>query len=129
MNGFEFHCPTKIICGQDSLGKLPDELAARNVSHPLVMTDASLMKLGVTAKLTAKLDAAGIPYELFDQVPPDSSLKVVDEVADLYQERGCDGFVAIGGGSVIDTTKGGGRVSLLRRCRLRHLAGLGNPQP
>ncbi len=106
MNGFEFHCPTKIICGQDSLGKLPDELAARNVSHPLVMTDASLMKLGVTAKLTAKLDAAGISYELFDQVPPDSSLKVVDEVAALYQQRGCDGFVAIGGGSVIDTTKG-----------------------
>ena len=106
MNGFEFHCPTKIICGQDSLSKLADELATRNVAHPLVMTDASLMKLGVTAKLTAKLDAAGIPYELFDQVPPDSSLKVVDEVADLYQERGCDGFVAIGGGSVIDTTKG-----------------------
>ena len=70
------------------------------------MTDAGLVKLGVAAKLTDVLDAAGVAYEVFDQVPPDSSMDVVNEVARLYTERGCDGFVAIGGGSVIDTTKG-----------------------
>ena len=70
------------------------------------MTDAGLMKLGVAAKLTDVLDAAGVAYDVFDQVPPDSSMDVVNEVARLYAERGCDGFVAIGGGSVIDTTKG-----------------------
>lgn len=106
MNGFEFHCPTKIVCGRHALDKLPDELEARGVTHPLVMTDAGLVKLGVTAKLTGVLDAAGVSYDVFDQVPPDSSMDVVNEVARLYQQRGCDGFVAIGGGSVIDTTKG-----------------------
>ena len=60
----------------------------------------------MAAKLTDVLDAAGVAYEVFDQVPPDSSMDVVNEVARLYTERGCDGFVAIGGGSVIDTTKG-----------------------
>ena len=104
--GFEFHCPAKIVCGRGSLSKLPGELASQSVTHPLVMTDAGLVKLGVAAKLTDVLDAAGIAYELFDQVPPDSSLDVVNEVAHLYEQRGCDGFVAIGGGSVIDTTKG-----------------------
>lgn len=106
MNGFEFHCPTKIVCGRHALDKLPDELEARSVTHPLVMTDAGLARLGVTAKLTGVLDAAGVSYDVFDQVPPDSSMDVVNEVARLYQQRGCDGFVAIGGGSVIDTTKG-----------------------
>lgn len=106
VSGFEFHCPTKIICGQHALGKLPAELASRNLAHPLVMTDAGLVKLGIAAKLTDVLDATGIAYELFDQVPPDSSMDVVNEVAHLYQQRGCDGFVAIGGGSVIDTAKG-----------------------
>lgn len=106
MRGFEFYCPTKIVCGVDALDKLPDELADRNVSHPLVMTDTGLAKLGVSAKLTGVLEKAGVPYEVFDRVPPDSSLDVVNEVACLYVERGCDGFVAIGGGSVIDTTKG-----------------------
>lgn len=106
MKGFEFGCPTKIVCGMHALDKLPDELVDRGLTHPLVMTDAGLVKLGVTAKLTTVLDAAQIAYEVFDQVPPDSSLDVVNEVARLYLERGCDGFVAIGGGSVIDTTKG-----------------------
>lgn len=106
MQGFEFFCPTKIVCGAHALDKLPGELESRGVAHPLVMTDAGLMKLGVAAKLTDVLDAAGVAYEVFDQVPPDSSMDVVNEVARLYTERGCDGFVAIGGGSVIDTTKG-----------------------
>ncbi|WP_302392710.1 iron-containing alcohol dehydrogenase [Eggerthella sinensis] len=106
MNGFEFSCPTKIVCGAHALDKLPDEVADRGMSHPLVMTDAGLMKLGVAAKLTDVLDAAGVAYEVFDQVPPDSSMDVVNEVARLYAARGCDGFIAIGGGSVIDTTKG-----------------------
>ena len=104
--GFEFHCPTKIICGRDALDKLPVELQSQGMSHPLVMTDAGLVKLGVAAKLTGVLDAAGVAYDVFDQVPPDSSMDVVNEVAHLYQQRGCDGFVAIGGGSVIDTAKG-----------------------
>lgn len=106
MKAFEFACPTKIIAGAHALDKLPDELEDRGVEHPLVMTDAGLVKLGVAANLTDVLDAAGIAYDLFDQVPPDSSMDVVNEVARLYAERGCDGFVAIGGGSVIDTTKG-----------------------
>ncbi len=106
MQGFEFVCPTKIVCGAHALDKLPGELESRGVTHPLVMTDAGLVKLGVAAKLTDVLDAAGVAYEMFDQVPPDSSMDVVNEVARLYTERGCDGFVAIGGGSVIDTTKG-----------------------
>ena len=106
MQGFEFSCPTKIVCGAHALDKLPDEVADRGMKHPLVMTDAGLVKLGVAAKLTDVLDAAGVAYEVFDQVPPDSSMDVVNEVAHLFTARGCDGFVAIGGGSVIDTTKG-----------------------
>ena len=106
MHGFEFSCPTKIVAGKGALDKTPDELANLHVVHPLVMTDQGLAKLGVSAKLTRVLDEAGLSYEVFDQVPPDSSLDVVNEVARLYADRGCDGFIAIGGGSVIDTTKG-----------------------
>ena len=45
-------------------------------------------------------------YSLYDHVPPDSSLNVVNEVATLYREEKCDGWIALGGGSVIDTAKG-----------------------
>ncbi len=106
MQGFEFFCPTKIICGTYALDKLPSEIAVQNMTRPLVMTDAGLVKLGIADKITSVLNAASIPYEIFDQVPPDSSMDVVGSVAQFYTDCGCDGFIALGGGSVIDTAKG-----------------------
>ncbi len=106
MDAFEFFCPTKIICGQNSLHKLPVELKNHQVSNPMVVTDANLVKLGVCEHALAPLREEGIPFVLFDQVPPDSSLHVVNDVAALYKKHNCDGWIALGGGSVIDTTKG-----------------------
>lgn len=105
---FEYSCPTKIVCGESSLRKLPTELRDLEVTKPLLLTDANLLKLGVTAHAIEPLEEAGIPYALFDRIPPDSSLDVVNEVASIYREQGCDGIIALGGGSVIDTGKGAG---------------------
>lgn len=106
MNAFEFHCPTKIICGKNALHKLPANIAEQNVTKPLVITDANLVKLGIAQHVFEPLQEAGIPYALYDQVPPDSSLNVVNEVAERYRKEGCNGWIALGGGSVIDTAKG-----------------------
>ena len=106
MNAFEFHCPTKIICGKNALHKLPVKMADRNVTKPLVVTDANLVSLGIADHVFNPLKEADIPYVVYDQVPPDSSLNVVNEVADLYRKEGCNGWIALGGGSVIDTAKG-----------------------
>jgi len=46
------------------------------------------------------------PACTFTDIPVDSSLKVVNDIAALYRSRGCDSLVAVGGGSVIDTAKG-----------------------
>lgn len=106
MQGFEFSCPTKIVCGKGALAKISDELTGQGITKPLVITDQGLMKLGVADNLFNELSSANIPYEIYDTVPPDSSMDVVNQVATLYTEKGCDGFIALGGGSVVDTTKG-----------------------
>lgn len=106
MNAFEFHCPTKIICGENALHKLPVKMSDRGVTKPLVVTDTNLVKLGIADHVFNPLREADIEYALYDQVPPDSSLSVVNEVAALYKREGCDGWIALGGGSVIDTAKG-----------------------
>ena len=106
MNAFEFHCPTKIICGKNALHKLPVKMADRNVTKPLIVTDENLVKLGIAEHVFGPLKEADIPYVVYDQVPPDSSLTVVNEVAELYRSQGCDGWIALGGGSAIDTAKG-----------------------
>lgn len=106
MNAFEFHCPTRIICGEHALHKLPVILVEMSVTKPLVVTDANLVALGITDHAIHRLTEAGFPFAFYDQVPPDSSLSVVNDVAAIYEQEGCDGFIAFGGGSVIDTTKG-----------------------
>ncbi len=106
MNAFEFHCPTRIICGEHALHKLPVILVEMGVTKPLVVTDANLVALGITDHAIHRLTEAGFPFAFCDQVPPDSSLSVVNDVAAIYEQEGCDGFIAFGGGSVIDTTKG-----------------------
>ena len=106
MNAFEFHCPTRIICGEHALHKLPVILVEMGVTKPLVVTDANLVALGITDHAIHRLTEAGFPFAFYDQVPPDSSLSVVNDVAAIYEQEGCDGLIAFGGGSVIDTTKG-----------------------
>lgn len=106
MEAFEFHCPTKIVCGTGALSKIGDEMIGLSISKPLIVTDQGLVGLKIVDHLYAILDAEGIPYIVYDTVPPDSSLAVVNAVRARYEAEGCNGFIAIGGGSVIDTTKG-----------------------
>ncbi len=106
MQSFEFHCPTKIVCGSGSLAKTGNELASLSVTKPLVVTDQGLVGLKIVDRLYDALAANRIPYAVYDTVPPDSALTVVDAVRACYEAEGCDGLIAIGGGSVIDTTKG-----------------------
>ena len=93
MNAFEFHCPTRIICGEHALHKLPVILVEMGVTKPLVVTDANLVALGITDHAIHRLTEAGFPFAFYDQVPPDSSLPVVNDVAAIYEQEGCDGFI------------------------------------
>jgi hydroxyacid-oxoacid transhydrogenase len=81
------------------------DLGALGVQKALVITDPIVSRLAPTRLVLESLDANGIPYELFDQVrvePTDDSFADAIVVA---QRSACDGFVAVGGGSVIDTAK------------------------
>jgi alcohol dehydrogenase len=43
---------------------------------------------------------------MYDAIPPDSSIKIVNDVSEVYRKNNCDSIIAVGGGSVIDTAKG-----------------------
>ncbi|WP_336984604.1 iron-containing alcohol dehydrogenase [Acinetobacter soli] len=103
---YEFFCPVKVIAGHAALEHIPFELATLGAKKAFIITDK-----GVRAnKLLEPIEAAFgstdtvIGY-IFDDVPPDSSLQTVRRAAELYREHGCDAIIAIGGGSVIDTSK------------------------
>ena len=101
---FEFYNPVKICAGEDALGNLMYEAGALGVRHPLFLTDETLTRLGVAARFR---EITGLEdCFVYDRVPADSSVHTVNEIAKLCREQGCEGIIALGGGSVLDTAKG-----------------------
>ncbi|KAB2574783.1 alcohol dehydrogenase [Lasiodiplodia theobromae] len=71
----------------------------------MVVTDKTVAKLNAMKQVREGLEREGIAYEVFDGTrvePKDSSIKEAIEFAKPYQ---ADAFLAVGGGSVIDTAK------------------------
>ena len=107
MSYFEFQNAVKLLCGELALERIPNELQHLNAKRPLVLSDAVLAKIGTMAQVTSAMAAEGVaPTATFTDIPVDSSLSVVNQIAAFYREQNCDSIVAIGGGSVIDTAKG-----------------------
>ncbi|RMF17925.1 MAG: iron-containing alcohol dehydrogenase [Gammaproteobacteria bacterium] len=107
-NGFyEFFCPVKVVAGDAALEHIPFELGNLGSKKPLLVTDKGVRGAGLIEPVVAACEAGGVEVPLiFDDVPPDSSVEVVREIAQLYLNEQCDALIAVGGGSVIDTCKG-----------------------
>ena len=81
------------------------DLAEMGVKRVMVLTDSNLSKLPPVEKVLESLSGEKINYSLFDRVrvePTDTSFK---EAIDFAQSASFDGFVAVGGGSAMDTAK------------------------
>jgi 4-hydroxybutyrate dehydrogenase len=94
---------TRIHLGAGACAELPAECSRADIRRPLVVTDAGVVRAGVTAQVTAHLPAA-VP--VFDATPPNPTEAAVRLAARMYREYRCDGLVAVGGGSSIDLAKG-----------------------
>jgi alcohol dehydrogenase len=71
----------------------------------MIITDKGVRANGLLSPIEAAFSTTdAVIGAIFDDVPPDSSLEVVRAAAQLYREK-CDAIIAIGGGSVIDTSK------------------------
>ena len=104
---YEFYNPVKIISGNQAVDNIPFELEQLGVTRPLVVTDKGVSQAGLLKILKNALSDSNIEIgAIYDETPPDSSLNVVKEIAGIYRSNKCDSFVAIGGGSAIDTAKG-----------------------
>lgn len=104
---YEFQNATKVISGNGAAGHIPSELLSLGAKRPLVLSDKMLEKIGTLRIVTdALLEGRVQPGEIFTDIPADSSTDVVNAIAAIYREKGCDSLVAVGGGSVIDTAKG-----------------------
>ena len=83
---------------------LPEECLRIGMRKPLVVTDAGVRAAGV---LQMALDAlGGMAHAVFDLTPSNPTEAAVRAAAEVLRQEGCDGLVAVGGGSSIDLAKG-----------------------
>ena len=91
----------QIVFGEGALDAIDDLDGQR----ALVVTDATLVELGLVDKVTVHLDKAGIEIRVFDAVEPDPSVQTVRQGAQVAQEYEPDWIVGLGGGSPMDAAK------------------------
>ena len=91
----------QIIFGEGALDAL-DELTGHRA---LVVTDATLVQLGLVERVTTHLDRAGIEVHVFDAVEPDPSVQTVRQGVQVAQDYEPDWIVGLGGGSPMDAAK------------------------
>ncbi len=93
------------IEGAGTLSRIPELLRLAGVKKTLVVTGPRLMAAGVAPRLMEALDGAQLSYAIYDRVGPDPTIDIVESIRALYLSEGCDGIVALGGGSVMDAAK------------------------
>ncbi len=91
--------------GHGAIENVVPEALARGFKKALVCSDPSLVKFGVTAKVTSLLDKAQIAYEMFTEIKPNPTIDNVLNGVAACKKAGADFLIAIGGGSSMDTAK------------------------
>jgi len=123
---YEFFCPVKILAGTSALEHVPFELRLLGASRPMLVTDSGVKGAGLLDPLRRALAEGEMDFAAaFDDVPSDSSTTVVTACASLYRQHRCDAIIAVGGGSVIDTSKGVNILVSENADRLEPFAGSG----
>ncbi|MBP2655542.1 MAG: lactaldehyde reductase, partial [Firmicutes bacterium] len=97
--------------GAGAISVITDEIKQRGFKKAFVVTDKDLIKFNVAQKVTKLLDAADVPYELYDNVKANPTIQNVQTGVQKFKASNADVLIAIGGGSPIDTAKGIGIVA------------------
>lgn len=113
----------KLITGAGSIKVIPSLLAESGVRKVMLVTGPHIGK-SLGPRITAILDEAGIRYEIFDQVEANPSVATVNKIQRKYLDGGCEGFIALGGGSPMDAAKAAAARVVRPKTGVNAMAGL-----
>lgn len=106
MQNFMYNTPTKVIFGQGVVKKVGEELASYGAKKVFLhFGGGSVQRSGLLGQITDSLTAHGMTYVLCGGVSPNPKVSKVREGIALCKQEQVDFLLAVGGGSVIDSTK------------------------
>ncbi|HEU0023299.1 MAG TPA: iron-containing alcohol dehydrogenase, partial [Thermoleophilaceae bacterium] len=103
---YQYASTTRVISGRDLLGSAGFEFQKEGARRVFLVTDRVIRETGLAEQVEEGITDGGLEVAgVFDDVPQDSSTEVVERCAAAAKEAGADSFLALGGGSVMDTAK------------------------
>ena len=106
MNNFIYEIPTKVYFGENQIEKnLSQEINKYGKSTLLVYGGGSIKKLGLYEEIIKELQSADIKVYEFSGIEPNPRHTSINEAIKICKENNIDTILAVGGGSVIDSSK------------------------
>ncbi|NQW50005.1 MAG: iron-containing alcohol dehydrogenase, partial [Rhodospirillales bacterium] len=95
---------TRIQFDFGALKLLEAELQLMGMRRPLIVTDKGVVAAGLWAKVKDQLPG-NMPITIYDGTPENPTEAAMRDALKIYKDEGCDGIIAIGGGSPMDLAK------------------------
>lgn len=118
---------TQTIFDHGASAQLGQVLIERGITKPLLCTDKGLVNLGMVSDLVTHVGNSAA-LTIFDGTPENPTQMSVEEAVALYRDAGCDGVVALGGGSSMDLAKAVALAVTHDGDLLEYTAGLGGTE-
>ncbi len=103
--------PSTIKIGGGAIFEASSILRRLEVNHPLIVTDAFLLRVGLAESLRRQLENAGIACGIYSETVPDPTTEAVAAGLTAFDQGKHDSLVSLGGGSPIDSAKAIGMLS------------------
>lgn len=100
-----FYLPSCSLFGFQCLEGLSDEIKRIGCKKGLIITDKSLINLGIIKKVTNAFDQGEYKYDIYDEVRPNPTVTTVENGLERLKSSKCDFVVSVGGGSAHDCAK------------------------
>ena len=109
---YELDIPPRVIIGADSRAEVAQEAERLDWSRVLIVSDPFHKKAGRISEIANLLSKADVAFSVYANVTGEPDTEMVVHGFEQFKAEACDGIVALGGGSVIDTAK---TISVLAR--------------
>ena len=102
---WNFYSAGRIVFGSGVVDRLAGFLQPWQAKRVLIVTDATLVRVGVVKSVESPLRAAGIAVNMFDGGEPEPSFPVADRAIAMANQTRPDVIIGVGGGSNLDLAK------------------------
>jgi alcohol dehydrogenase len=102
----QYEARTRVVAGRGLIEGAGFEFMKEGAGRVFLVTDQVIRGTGLIERVVSGVEDGGLELAgIFDDVPQDSATDVVERCADEAKASGADSFLAVGGGSVMDTAK------------------------